>query len=155
MKKLSNLREHLIKQVPELATNPDQLLTYIETGKIAFSPGNNLSHRYSFQAVVVITDWRKEADSIFIPILEWLAVVEPGFNPDEALSFEADILSLEAIDIIIKLNLTERVIVKDTEALRTIQHVIPPTPLRFEPGTTLKFIVGGPLGSAELPEQPE
>lgn len=153
MKKLIDLREHLLQQIPELATNPDQLLTYIEAGKIAFSAGANSSHRYSFQAVVVVTDWHNDVDRIFIPVLEWLAVKEPGFNPDEALIFEADILSLEAIDIIIKINLTERVIVKDSEAGRTIAHVIPKAPITFEKDASLQFIVDGPLGTDHVPEQ--
>lgn len=153
MKKLIDLREHLLQQVAELAANPEQLLTYIESGKIAFSVGNNLSHRYSFQAVIVVTDWRNDSDSIFIPLLEWLAVKEPGFIPEEALSFEAEILSLEAIDIIIKINLTERVIVKDDETGRTINHVIPQAPLKFNQDVNLQFVVNGPLGSAQFPEQ--
>lgn len=155
MKKLIDLRDHLLREVPALAGNPDQLLTYIENGKIAFSVGNNSSHKYSFQAVVVVTDWSNDADSIFIPILEWLAVREPGFNPDEALTFEADILSLDAIDIVIKLNLTERVIVKDHENGRTITHVIPPAPMQFDQGASLQFIVDGPLGIKQIPEQAE
>lgn len=152
MKKLIDLREYLLTNIPQLAANPDQLLTYIESGKIAFSPGNNASHRYSFEAVIVVTDWHHDADYIFIPVLEWLAIREPGFNPEQALTFEADILSLEAIDIIIKLNLTERVIVTDDETGRTVTHVIPKAPLTFDPGATLQIIVDGPLGTFVLPD---
>lgn len=153
MKKLINLRQHLLQQVPQLATNPEQLLTYIESGKIAYSAGKNLSHRYAFQAVVVVTDWHHDADSIFIPLLAWLGVKEPGFDQDEALTFEADILNLESMDIIIKVNLTERVIVTENETGRTITHVIPPTPMQFDQGASLQFIVDGPLGNSQIPEQ--
>lgn len=153
MKKLIDLREHLLRSVPVLASNPDQLLTYVENGKIAFSPGKNASHRYAFQAVVVVTNWRSEVDAVIIPLLEWLAIREPGFNPDEALIFEADILSLEQIDFIIKVNLTERVIVNDSESGRTITHVLPGPPLQFDEGARLQIIVDGPLGTFKIPEQ--
>lgn len=50
MKKLTDLREYLLQRIPLLATNPDQLLTFIESGKIAFSKGDNFSHRYFFSS---------------------------------------------------------------------------------------------------------
>lgn len=155
MKKLIDLRKHLLTQVPLLAANPEQLLTYIEAGKITFSPGANASHRYSYQAVAVVTSWSSDIDNVIVPLLEWLAVREPGFNPDEAIIFEADILNLEQVDLIIKVNLTERVIVKDEESGRSIQHVIPGPPLEFDKDARLQIIVDGPLGTFQVPEQAE
>jgi len=153
VKKLIDLREYLLQRIPALAKNPDQLLTYIEQGKIAFSPGENFSHRYHFEAVIVVTGWRHSGDDIVIPVLEWLSVREPGFKPDEALTFEAELLSHEAVDLILKLKLSERVIVNDANGQRSITHVLPKPPLTMEPGAHWQFFINGPLGNYTLPDQ--
>lgn len=152
MKKLIDLREYLLQRIPALAVNPDQLLTYVETGKIAFSTGANYSHQYSFNAVIIITQWRHSADDVVIPLLEWLNVREPGFDPEKSLSFEADILNKETVDLAFKLALTERVIVQDQNGERSITHVLPAPPLEMEQNANWRFFVNGPIGNYTVPQ---
>ena len=64
MKKLLDLREYLLVRVPALKKNPDQFLAYIEQGKITFSPGNNFSHRYQFEAIIIVAEWRHRVPTV-------------------------------------------------------------------------------------------
>lgn len=155
MKKLTDLREYLLQRIPQLKTNPDQLLAFIENGKIAFSKGENFSHRYFFEAVLVVTDWRSSADDIVIPVLEWLSVREPGFDQENALIFESELLNHESLDLVIKVNLTERVIVDDKSGTRIVTHVLPAPPITMNANVNWQFFIDGPLGNFTVPKIPE
>lgn len=125
MNKLQDLRAWLTHRVPALARNPDQLLTFIDEGRIRFHAGSTLSHQYSMPVQVVVTDWRDSADDILLPILEWLRVREPGFDPDNTLSFDAEIIDKQTLDLSLRIQITERVIVTDSDDGWQIQHVLP------------------------------
>lgn len=125
MNKLQDLRAWLTEQIPALARNPDQLLTFIEEGRIQFHAGETLSHRYHMPVQVIVTDWRDSPDVILLPVLAWLRVREPGFDPDNTLSFDADIVDKETIDLSLRIQITERVIVTEGDTGWQIQHVLP------------------------------
>jgi len=125
MNKLQDLRAWLTHRVPALARNPDQLLTFIEEGRIRFHAGGNLSHQYSMPVQVVVTDWRDSADTIILPVLEWLSVREPGFDPENTLSFDAEIIDKHTIDLSLRIQVTERVIVTTNNGSQAIEHVLP------------------------------
>ncbi|WP_417329572.1 phage tail protein [Halomonas cupida] len=110
MKKLHLLRKHLIAAVPAFARDPERLLTFVEDGSIEFHRGPNLSHEYAFTAQLVLTDFAGDLDTVMLPLLQWLAEYQPDVEPSEALSFEAEILSNDAVDLALRLRLTERVI---------------------------------------------
>jgi len=125
MKKLADLRAHILANVPELKDNPEKLVTFIEDGQIEYWKGANLSHSYTLPVRVIITDYTGSVDNIVIPILAWLSYREPGADPENAISFEAEILKNNAYDLAITVNITERVIVKATEAGLDVEHVLP------------------------------
>lgn len=158
MKKLQDLREYLLTRIPQLATNPDQLLTFVEDGKIHFYPGDwygNYTHEYLMPIQLVITDWRHPVDDIMLPVLEWLSVREPGFDPKSTISFDAEIIDKETTDLSIKLNVTERVIVKFANGVRTITNVLPEAPLQMNPDAQWAFTVEAPGESYDVPPDDE
>lgn len=127
MKKLTTLRQHLLDAVPHLQRDPGYLLTFVEDGTIEFAPGPNLSHGYTFTAQIVLTDFADDIDTVMIPLLDWLAVYQPDLTPAEALKFEAEILNNDAVDLALRVQLTERVVAKkdcDTGQIN-ISHRLP------------------------------
>lgn len=131
MRKLAHLRTHILANVPDLKRNPDKLLTFIEDGNIEFWQGVNLSHNYTLPVRLIVTDYAGEIDQIIIPILSWLQVREPGLDPQNTISFEAELLNNNSYDISVTVNITEQVIVKATEAGLDVEHVIPDPPLEM------------------------
>lgn len=129
MRKLSDLRNHILANVPHLKRNPDKLLTFIEDGNIEYWQGANLSHSYTLPVRLIVTDYAGEVDEIIIPILSWLQYREPGLDPSNTLSFEAELLNNNSYDISVTVNITERVIVKATEAGLDVEHVLPEPPM--------------------------
>lgn len=112
MRKLHALRQYLIDAVPALQRDPDRLLTFVEDGSIEFARGGNLSHGYSYTAQLVLTDYADAIDAIMIPLLDWLAVYQPDLPHEQAVSFEAEILSNSAVDVALRVQLSERVVAK-------------------------------------------
>lgn len=127
MKKLHLLRKHLINAVPGLARDPDRLLTFVEEGSIEFHRGPNLSHEYQFAAQLVLTDYAADLDTVIVPLLQWLAEYQPDVDPLQAINFEAEILANNAVDLALRIRLTERVIAQvDCEAgAIQVEHALP------------------------------
>lgn len=151
MKKLADLREYLEKRIPALKRNPDQLLVFIEDGRIVFYPGGNYSHNYKAAARVIITDWKGTTDDLIIAILEWMSVREPGFNPETAIKFDLEILDKETTDIAFTLEITERVIVTLENKQRIVRQDLPEPPLQMNPDARWQFFTQS-TGGEELIE---
>lgn len=140
MNKVHDLRAYLLKRVPDLGHSPERLLTFIENGKIETWQGGNLSHRLTMPLRVIITDFKGSADSLIIPIIEWLQVREPGFDPASTLSFESEIIDSETSDIMLSIQISERVIVKDKAGGGyDIEHVLPAIPWQMNPDAELEI----------------
>ncbi|MDI5893082.1 phage tail protein [Halomonas rhizosphaerae] len=110
MKKLHSLRAYLLERIPGLKRNPDRLLTFIEDGSIEFHCGAHLSHQYRVPVRVVLTDHAGELDTVIIPLLQWLSRYQPDLVPEEAVSFQAELLDNQRWDLAIDVTLTERVV---------------------------------------------
>lgn len=141
MKKLADLRDYLLANVPELHKNPDKLVTFIEDGQIEYWRGGNLSHNYTLPVRVIITDFSGSVDSVVIPILAWLEYREPGADPENTISFEAELLSNNAFDLAITVNISERVIVTATEAGLGVEHVLPEPEMQMNPDAEWQIIM--------------
>lgn len=142
MNKLNDLRQYLISRIDDLKRNPDRLAMFIENGQIAFAPSypkQNYSHRYTMPLTVIITDWQGSVDELVITLCEWLVVREPGFDPETALSFETEVLDNGKLDLLFRLQITERVIVNIENGERTIQHVMPEPPLQMNADASLQM----------------
>lgn len=125
MRKLVDLRSHIIANVPDLKRNPEKLLTFIEDGRIEHWKGPNLSHTYTMPIRIVVTDYSGEMDALILPILSWLSYREPGADPQNTISFEAELLNNQSYDISVTVNVTERVIVTPQNDGVNVEHVLP------------------------------
>ena len=143
MKKLHLLRAHLINAVPALANDPERLLTFVEEGSIEFRRGPNLTHEYQFTAQLVLTDFSADLDTIMVPLLQWLAEYQPDADPNEAISFEAEILSHKSVDVALRVKLTERVLAKvDCEAGEIrVDHALPRFPTAGCPANRWQLLI--------------
>ncbi|MGM0912775.1 MAG: phage tail protein [Pseudomonadota bacterium] len=110
MKKLHSLRAYLLERIPDLKRNPDRLLTFIEDGSIEFHRGAHLSHQYRVPVRIVLTDHAGELDTVIIPLLQWLSRYQPDLVPEEAATFQAELLDNQRWDLAIDVTLTERVV---------------------------------------------
>ncbi|MEX1197797.1 MAG: phage tail protein [Pseudohongiellaceae bacterium] len=110
MKKLELLRKHMLDSVPGLKRDPDRLLTFIERGQIEFHRGQSLSHQYSVPVRIILTDHQGELNTVIVPLLQWLSRYQPDLDPQEAVSFDAELLSHHSWDLAIEVALTERVV---------------------------------------------
>jgi tail completion protein R (GpR) len=133
MLKPTSLREAITATTSWLAQNPDKLLVFIDHGSVVSAGGRSHSHEYRYTLNLVLTDYPLHPSAVMTPLLAWLSENQPEvpLNPllnEQAVSFEADILSHSSMDLSIKIILTERVVVTrdpDTGAL-TAEHVPEP-----------------------------
>lgn len=112
MIKLQSLRQHLLASVEELRRNPEQLHTFVNDGKVKFARGTNLSHQYTVDAQIIITDYSGSLDTVMVPLLQWLNTYQPDLITEEAVQLEAEILSNTHWDLALTVQLTERVVAK-------------------------------------------
>lgn len=113
MYKPASLRTFLTAANAELARDPDRLLVFIDEGSLRATYAPGLSFEYGYTLNLVFTDYAGHPDAIMVPLLIWLRQHQPELlaNPDnrDKLQFEADILANDAVDLSIKIPLTERV----------------------------------------------
>ena len=141
MKKLEDLRNHILTNVPDLNRNPDKLLSFIEDGNIEFWQGPNLSHNYSLPIRIIVTDYSGDLDHLILPIISWLSYREPGADPQRTISFEAELLNNNSYDISITVNVTERVIVTALETGLHAEHVLPKPEMEMNPDAEWQIIL--------------
>lgn len=113
MLKPGSLREHLTAAIPFLRQNPEKLLVFIEQGSLASTLAVGFSFEYRFTLSLVLTDYAGHPDAVMVPLLEWLRRNQPELlaNPTnrDQITFEADLLANDKVDLEIKIPLTERV----------------------------------------------
>lgn len=146
MIKLQHLRAHILASVPELARNPEQLHTFVNDGKIKFARGQNLSHQYTVDAQIIITDYSGSLDTVMVPLLQWLNSYQPDLDPDEAVQIEAEILNNTHWDLALTVRLTERVVAKvncETGRIES-EHRMPEYPIDACPAKSWQLYVKGP-----------
>ncbi|HEX8402227.1 MAG TPA: phage tail protein [Allosphingosinicella sp.] len=108
------LRAALVAAVPELARDPDKLTLFVEKGRIAAraGPANGFEYRYQLQAVLL--DFTGHPDAVMIAVLNWIHDHQPELllnhsAGNEAISFDADIIDADTIDLAFTLELNEAV----------------------------------------------
>lgn len=127
MKKLLSLRQHLLDAIPYYRQNPDRLLTFVAEGSTRFAKGDTLSHQLRYTAQIVMTDCSDSLDVVMLPVLHWLSHYQPDVDPERAVQYEAEILSNDAWDLELRVELTERIVANiDGEQGRiTAEHRMP------------------------------
>lgn len=133
MKKLHDLRDHLLAAVPGLAANPERLLLFADDGTWASTNATNLSFQCSYTASLVLTDFAGEPVSVMLPVLQWVARHQNELlaNPSnrDKMTFEVEVLASDLVDLTIKLSLTERfVVTRDTDTALQVRNPAEPPP---------------------------
>lgn len=129
MNKPASLREALTLAIPELKTNPERMLMFIDRGQIVSTQAPNFCFEYYYTLNVVITDYSAHADTVFIPLLVWVREHQPDLltgRADSGMSFEAELINHSSTDISITLNLTEAVIVTQQSGKLVATHAAEP-----------------------------
>ncbi|MFM2041553.1 MAG: hypothetical protein RLY86_129 [Pseudomonadota bacterium] len=116
MRKLNDLRRHLLDSPLPPALRPDQLLTFAERGQLishAGMPGTqNRDYQLSYHGHLLVTDFAGDANALFFVVLRWYQQHQPGAAPD-AVNWHADIIDTKKVDISLRLPLTESVTVTE------------------------------------------
>lgn len=103
MDKAQSFRDHIPAHVEELKQNPDKFSVFIGNGNVVARDGSaSFEYRYEIQAL--ITDYPHHPDTIFLPLILWVAVNQPSLlqNPDKAendIKFEAEPINNKDYDI--------------------------------------------------------
>lgn len=113
MIKHTSLRTALTNALPELKRDPDKLQVFIDTGSLNATLATGLSFEYAYTATIMLLDFTGDPDAVMVPLLVWVARHQSELlaNPAQRgrISFEAEILSNKACDLVIKVPLTERI----------------------------------------------
>jgi len=134
MLKPKQLRDALTTCVPLLQRNPDSLNMFIDNGRMVSTLASSLSFEYQYQLNLVVTDYDGDLDLLVVPVLAWLRENQPDIMATEekrrtGFTFNADVISDNAMDISMNIQLTERVIVKDEGGALHVNHIgEPPLP---------------------------
>lgn len=121
MIKPNSLRAHLLAALPELQRDPDKLQIFIDAGRLVSTGAPGISFEYRYTLNILVTDYAGHPDSVMVPLLAWAAAHQPELfhNIDQqrqGITFEADLLDRNRVDLSIELPLTERVVVKPRPA---------------------------------------
>ncbi len=128
MNKPSSLRQHLLDSIPHLKRNPESLLVFIESGKLSTMLQKNLNYNYLYNLKLIVTDFAEHPDTLITPLLQWIRQHQIDLKPDD-ISFEADIISHDSIDLEIGFPLNECVLVtQDSNGKFSTEHLPEPKP---------------------------
>jgi len=116
MLKPQSLLDFLTAAVPLFQSAPDQLSMLVRRGRIVCAGASSLSFEYAYTLQLVALDFTGHPDAIVVPLLAWLRTNQPDIadNPElreKAVRFEAEYTGRKQLDVIIELDLTERVLV--------------------------------------------
>ncbi|VBR08793.1 phage tail protein [Burkholderia pseudomallei] len=129
MNKPNSLRAALVAALPQLSASPDQLLVFVNEGRIEATGTRTASFDYEYECEIIIRDFIGNPDDVMIAVVEWARANQPDLvtNRDErrnGMTFVADILSNNAVDLGLKVKLSESVVVGTDEAgNRTVEHI--------------------------------
>jgi hypothetical protein len=115
MIKIDALRAALELALPELRSDPDKLVIYVDRGRIVSRLSPGLAFEYRYEATLWLPGLTGGSDRIMVPLLLWLRTNQPDIfqrfdRDDTAIAFQADIIDSTTADVIIKFELTESVV---------------------------------------------
>lgn len=118
MWKLQSLRQVIEAAAPDLQRDPDRLIVMATGGQAVSTLAGGLSFEYRYTAAITVLDYAGHTDALFVPILAWLRVHQSELlaNPHSqagGVEFTVEHLNTAAVDIGIRVPLTERAIVKE------------------------------------------
>jgi hypothetical protein len=111
--KPDSLRTWLRRCVPALTADAHRLHVYVEQGTVRALPGS-LSYEQSYRLILSLEDWGRPVSEVLVPLLAWIERNQPSLQRVDgpAFAYEADVLDNDLVDLEIRIDLTERVVVK-------------------------------------------
>lgn len=140
-----------------LERDPGKLAIFIDKGRLAGRFGGSIGYEWRYRLQAILTDFPAHlVDAVALIVMLWIADNQPELllNHDagnQAVTFDADIIDAETIDLALELELNEAVDAKprDGGGFDLVHRVEPnPAPLFDDvPETTLlgKFYLGDAL----------
>ncbi|WP_294192278.1 phage tail protein [uncultured Sphingomonas sp.] len=128
MKKLADLRAHLIASVAVIKADPSKMEVFVDKGDVAVRAGS-LSFEYSYTASIWVQDFGASIDTLVAPLLAWIAVNQPDLfekGDRKPFTFESELLDADTCDITITLALTELVRVEQQSRGLRVTHLPEP-----------------------------
>lgn len=115
MIKIDSLRAALEQALPELRSDPDKLVIFVDRGRIVSRLSPGLAFEYRYEATLWLPGLTGGSDRVMLPLLLWLRLHQPDIfqrfdRDDTAIVFAADIVDATTADVMIKFELTEGVI---------------------------------------------
>lgn len=113
MRKPPELRKYLESALPKAKVNPQNFKMFVAGGQLHTTGTDKLAWMYSYTLQLQFLDWKDHPDVVVAPLLIWLRqhqfdVVD---NKDKkGVRFNAEYLDAKCMDLIIDVDLTERVI---------------------------------------------
>ena len=121
MKKMFLLRDFLLGE--SLNIEPDNLLIFSEEGTTESYPGSeNENFRMHYEVVIIVTDYNDDTNKLLYLLMRWLDVNQPFIAGGELISFRADINAHDSVDIEIRVELNETILVEVTAAGVTLTN---------------------------------
>jgi len=135
MLKPTLLREFITKRDPFFQQNAEALEVYVTEGQVMATGTASHSFLYRYKLNVLAMDYPNAFDNLTLPVMAWVREQQPDliFNPDKreaGIRFDVDILDNDTADILIVLNVTERVTVECSGGKDVVTHL--PEPV-FQP----------------------
>lgn len=152
MLKPASLREHLTAALPQLSRDPEKLVVFITGGGLHSTLTQSLSFEYRYTLRLLLLDYAGHADAVMAPLLIWLRTHQSDLldNPEKrakSLRFEAEHLSTTTMDLVIEIDLSERVLARPREGVPgglNLVHVAEPP----------SVLLQGPSGRVPPPYDP-
>ncbi|RQT09822.1 phage tail protein [Burkholderia contaminans] len=158
MKKSDSLRAAITAAVPGLPENPDRLLMFVEGGHIAASPGQTASFEYRYFARLVMLEFGGSTDAVMGAIVLWAQANQPDLfqnrdNEAHGIEFEADVLNNNAVDLSVRVKLTESVVARvGDDGRRSFTHVDDSVPASTD-WDSAAWVAGRDLASGAWPKK--
>lgn len=115
MIKPKSLRDHLERCIPHLQRDPEKLHVFVADGEGLSTATKAVSWMYEYKLRLIFLDWSTHVDAIMAPLLIWVRSHQSDLldNPSKrGIRFDVDYLNADAMDVVIELNLTERVVAR-------------------------------------------
>lgn len=119
MLKPIELRQYLERAVPKLRRSPENFKMFVAGGRLHTTGTEKLAWMYGYTLQLQFLDWTDHADVVVAPLLIWLRqhqfdVVDSPDKP--GIRFNAEYLDAKCMDLVLDVDLTERVIGKPHES---------------------------------------
>lgn len=146
MLKPAAIRDVIARCVPQLAQNPEGLILTVGDGRIVATGARSLSFEWQYPLSIGVIDFAGHPDQLVVPLLAWLRQHQPELftnaeKREDAIKVESELLAGDLYDLLITVQLTERVIV--TKRKRIGWEHVPEPPEDPYDGITWELFING------------